>query len=219
VASITAELHHIRQQQNTTPAPNKPTGNNPKRGRSPVHAPTQHAHTPATPRLHKPTTDDSTWAAHITTAAGHREKPFTTVACKQKKPALPTIIPKPLPCIEREFIIPTDTTFPPAELKKWADYTLNRFKWLIETTAEITQPPFALARINSHNKIVLSTNPAIPASAYTPYMPMLLKEIKSLKPTVRTTNSCWTKFLVHNIPTDTPTDKIKFLLEANYPTL
>jgi hypothetical protein len=219
VASITAELHRTRQQQNATPAPNKPNGNNPKRGRSSARTPTQHARTPAAPHPHKPTTDDLTWAVPIAAAAEHNEKPFTTVARKQKKPAPPTIIPKSLPRIEREFIIPTDTIFPPAELKKWADYALNRFNWLIENTAEITQPPFALARINSHNKIVLTTNPAIPASAYTPYMPMLLNEIKTLNPTVGNTNSRWTKFLVHNIPTSTPPDKLKFLLEANYPTL
>jgi hypothetical protein len=219
VASITAELYHTRQQQNATPAPNKPTSNNPERGRPSVRAPTQRACTPATPHPHKPTTDDLTWAARIAAAAEHNEKPFTTIACKQKKPAPPTIIPKSLPHIEREIIISTDTIFPPAELMKWADYALNRFNWFIHDTVEITQPPFALARINSHNKIVLTTNPAIPASAYTPYMLMLLNEIKSLKPTAENTNSRWTKFLVHNIPTNTPTDKLKFLIEANYPTL
>jgi hypothetical protein len=215
VASITAELHRTRQQQNTTPAPNKPTGNNPERGRSSARAPTQRARTPAAPRPDKPTTDDLTWAACITAAAESNEKPFTTVSHKKRKPALPPLIPKSLPRIEQEIIIPTDTIFPPAELKKWADYALNRFNWLIHNTAEITQPPFALARINNHNKIVLTTNPTIPTSAYTPYMPMLLNEIKSLKPTIGNINSRWTKFLVHNIPIDTNTAKLKVLLEAN----
>jgi hypothetical protein len=219
VASITTELHRARQQQTATPAPNKPTGNNPERGRSSACAPTQRAHTPAAPRPHKPTTDNLTWAARITAAAEHNEKPFTTVVCKQKKPAPPTIIPKSLPRIERELIISNDTIFPPAELQKWADYALNRFNWLIHNTAEITQPPFALARINNHNKIVLTTNPSTPASAYTPYMPMLLNEIKSLKPTMGNTNSRWTKFLVHNIPTNSTPTEIKIALEANYPTL
>jgi hypothetical protein len=219
VASITAELHCTCQQQNATPAPNKPSGNNPERGRSSARAPTQHARTPAAPRPHKPTTDDLTWAARITAAAENNEKPFTTVSRKKKKPAPPTIIPKSLPHIERELIILNDTIFPPAELKKWADYALNRFNWLILNTAEITQPPFTLARINSHNKIVLTTNPTTPASAYTPYMPMLLNEIKSLKPTIGNTNSRWPKFLVHNIPTaSTPAD-LKMVLEVNYPTL
>jgi hypothetical protein len=111
------------------------------------------------------------------------------VLCKKKKPALPLLIPKSLPHIEREIIIPTDTIFPPAKLKKWADYALNQFNWLIHNIVEITQPPFVLARINSHNKIVLMTNPTTPASAYTPYIPMLLNEIKSLKPTIGNTNS------------------------------
>jgi hypothetical protein len=124
-----------------------------------------------------------------------------------------------LPRIEREIIISTDTIFPPAELKNWADDALNQLNWLIHSTAEITQPPFALARINSHNKIVLTTNPSTPASAYTPYMPMLLNEIKSLKPRIGNTNSRWTKFLVHNIPTTATTAKLKALLEINYPTI
>jgi hypothetical protein len=219
VASITAELHHMRQQQNATPAPNKPTGNNPERGRSSVRAPTQRAGTPATPHPHKPTTDDLTWAARITAVAENNGKPFTTVSCKKKKPAPPPLIPKSLPHIEREIIIPTDTIFPPAELKKWADYALNRFNWLILHTADIAPPPFTLARINSHNKIVLMTNPTTPASAYTPYMPMLLNEIKSLKPATGNTNSRWTKFLVHNIPTAATPAELKAALEANYSTL
>jgi hypothetical protein len=219
VAPITTELHRTRQQQNATPAPNKPTGNNPERGRSSARIPTQRAHTPATPRPHKPTTDDLTWAARITAAAESNNKPFTTVSRKKKKPAPPPLVPKSLPRTEREFIIPTDTIFLPAELKKAADYALNRFNWLINNTAEITQPPFALARINSHNTIVLTTNPTIPTSAYTPYMPILLNEIKSLRPKIGNTNSRWTKFLVHNVPTDITTADLKFVLEANYPTL
>jgi hypothetical protein len=219
VASITAELHRTRQQQNATPAPNKPTGNNPERGRSSARTPTQRAGTPATPRLHKPTTDDLTWAARFTAAAENSEKPFTTVSRKKKKPAPTPLIPKSLPRIEREIIIPTDTVFPPNELTKWADYALNRFNYLILNTAEITLPPFALARINSHNTPVLTTNPTTPASAYTPYMPMLLNEIKSLKPTMGNTNSRWTKFLIHNIPTNATPAQLKILLEASYPTL
>jgi hypothetical protein len=219
VASIMAELHRMRQQQNATPAPNKPTGNNPERGRSSTRAPTQCACTPAAPPLHEPTTNDLTWAVRITAVAESDEKPFTTVSRKKKKPAPPPLIPKSLPCIEREIIISTDTIFPPAELKKWADYALNRFNWLIHNTVEIAQPPFALARINGHNKIVLTTNPTTRASAYTPYMPMLLNEIKSLKPTIRNTNSRWTKFLVHNIPTASTTADIKVVIETNYPTV
>jgi hypothetical protein len=219
VASITTELHRARQQQNATPAPNKPAGNNPERGRSSARAPTQRARTPAAPRPHKPSTDDLTWAARITAAAENNEKPFTTVSRKKKKPTLPPLIPKSLPRVEREIIVTTNTIFPPAELKRWADYALNGFNYLILHTAEITLPPFALARINSHNKIVLTTTPTTPASAYTPYMPMLLNEIKSVKPTTGNTNSRWTKCLVHNIPTKATPAQLKVLLEASYPTL
>jgi hypothetical protein len=105
VASITAELHHMHQQHSTTPAPNKPTGYNPERGRSSAHTPTQRACTPATPHPHNPTTDDLSWAARITAAADANEKQFTTVSRKKKKPAPPPIIAKSLPHIEREIII------------------------------------------------------------------------------------------------------------------
>jgi hypothetical protein len=125
VASITTELHRAHQQQNATPAPNKPTGNNPERGRSSARAPTQRTCTLATPHPHKPTTNDLSWAACLTAAADTNEKQFTTVVCKKKKPAPPPLIPKSLPRIERELIISNETIFPPAELKKWADYALN----------------------------------------------------------------------------------------------
>jgi hypothetical protein len=219
VASIIAELHRTRQQQNATPAPNKPTGTNPERGRSSARAPTQRARIPAAPRPHKPNTDDLTWAAHIAAAAEHNEKPFTTVARKQKKPAPPTLIPKPLPRTNREVIITCENIITEAERQKWANYALNRFNYAIRTTAEIDQPPLILARINSNNKLVLMTNPTTPATAYIPYMAILLNEIKSLKPTIGHMNCRWTKFLVHNVPTDTTPEKIRLQIASTYPEL
>jgi hypothetical protein len=100
VASITTKLHHTCQQQNPTPGPNKPTGNNPERGSSSACAPTQCACIPAAPCPHKPTTDDLTWATRITAAAESDEKLFMTMSRKMKKPELPPLIPKPLPRIE-----------------------------------------------------------------------------------------------------------------------
>jgi hypothetical protein len=219
VSSITTELHRMRQQYNTTPAPNKPTGSNPKRGRSSAPRPNRREHTPATPRPHKPTTDNLTWAVHITAAAEHNKKPFTMVAGKQKKPALPTIIPKCLPHVNRGIIITCEKTITEAERQELAVRTIGRFNYIIRNTAEIDQPPLILARINSNNKLVLTTNPTTPATAYTPYMPMLLNKIKFLKPTIGHMNSRWTKFLVYNVPTNAPLDSIKCEIERTYPTL
>jgi hypothetical protein len=115
VASITAELHRTRQQHSTTPAPNKPTRYNPERGWSSAHAPTQCACTPAAPCLHNPTTDDLGCAVHLTAAANTIKKQFTTIWRKKKKPALPTIIPKSLPCVNREIIITCDRGIAEAE--------------------------------------------------------------------------------------------------------
>jgi hypothetical protein len=221
VASFTTKLHRTHQQQNATPAPNKPTGNNPERGRSSVRAPTQRAGTPAAPHPHKPTTDDLTWAARITAAAENNEKPFTTVSRKKKKPAPPTIIPKSLPRVDREIIITIthEKLTNDTERQKAAVSALDRLNYAIRTTAERDQPPFILARITSNNKLVLTTNPTTPATAYTPYMPMLLNEIKPLNPTTGQLNSRWTKFLVHNVPTDAALDSVGCEIERTYPTL
>jgi hypothetical protein len=221
VASITAELHRTHQQQNATPAPNKPTGNNPERGRSSARAPTQRAGTAATPHPHKLTTDDLTWAARITAAAENNEKPFTTVSRKKKKPAPPTIIPKSLPRVDREIIITIthEKLTNDTECQKAAVSALDRLNYAIRTTAEIDQPPFILARITSNNKLVLTTNPTTPATAYTPYLPMLLNEIKPLNPATGQLNGRWTKFLVHNVPTDAALDSIGCEIERPYPTL
>jgi hypothetical protein len=149
VASITAELHCTRQQQNATPAPNKPTGNNPERGRSSAPRSNRCERMPAPPHPHIPTTDNLTWVARITAAADPREKPFTTVARKQKKPVPPTLIPKPLPRTNTEVIITCENIITEAERQKWAAYALNRFNYTIRHTAEIDQLPLILARINS----------------------------------------------------------------------
>jgi hypothetical protein len=220
VASITAELHHTRQQQNATPAPNKPTGYNPKRGRSSARAPTQRAHTPATPRPHKPTSDDLSWAARIATAADANEKQFTTVSRKKKKPTLPPLIPKSLPRIEREIIITCNLdAVPTAGRKAFSDTVLQRFNSLIVRSAEIDLPPFILARTNSNDKLVLTTNHTTPAVAYKPYLQLFTNHITPFTPTASDINTRWSKFLVHNIPTGALPSVIKEQIELTYPTL
>jgi hypothetical protein len=220
VASITAELHRRHQQQNATPAPNKPTGNNPERGRSSAHAPTQCAGTPAAPRPHKPTTDDLTWAARITVAAENNDKPFTTVSCKKKKPAPPPLIPKSLPRIEREIIITCDLSMvPDAERKEFSDRALRIFNTIIVRSAEIDLPPFILARTNSNSKLVLMTNHTTPAAAYKPYLQLFTNKMERFTPTASEINTRWSKFLVHNIPTDASPSVIREQIELTYPTL
>jgi hypothetical protein len=220
VASITAELHHTRQQQNATPAPNKPTGNNPERGRSSARAPTQRAGTPAAPCPHKRNTDDLTWAARITAAAENNDKPFTTVSRKKKKPAPPPLIPKYLPRIEREIIITCDlSTIPDAERKAFSDKALRVFNRLIVRSAEIDLPPFIFARTNSNNKLVLTTNHTTPAAAYKPYLQLLTNNMDRFTPTATEINTHWSKFLVHNIPTETSPSVIQEQIELFYPTL
>jgi hypothetical protein len=220
VASITAELHRTRQQYSTTPAANKPTGYNPERGRSSARTPTQRACTPAAPRPHKPTTDDLTWAARITAAVENNEKPFTTVSHKKKKPAPPPLIPKSLPRIEREIIITCNLSIiPDAERKDFSDRALRIFNSLIARSAEIDLPPFIFARTNSNNKLLLTTNYTTPAAAYKPYLQLLTNNMHRFEPTASKINTRWSKFLVHNIPTDAPPSVIKEQIELTYPTL
>jgi hypothetical protein len=164
-------------------------------------------------------TDDLNWAAHMTAVADTNEKQFTTMICKQKKPAPPTIIPKSLPRIDREIIITCDSSITETECQELTVRTLGCLNYIIRNTAEIDQPPFILARINNNNKLVLTTNPTMPTKEYLPYMPMLLTEIKSLKPTTEHINGRWTKFLIHNVPTNAALDSIKCEIERTYPTL
>jgi hypothetical protein len=220
VASITAELHRTRQQQNATPAPNKPSGNNPERGRSSAHAPSQRAGTPAAPHPHKPTTDNLTWAARITAAAERNDKPFTTVSRKKKKPSPPPLIPKSLPRIEREIIITCNlSVLREAERKDFPFVALRVFNSIIARSAEIDLPPFILARINSNNKLVLTTNHSTPATAYKPYLQLFTNNMERFTPTASEINTRWSKFLVHNIPTGASPAAIQKEIELIYPTL
>jgi hypothetical protein len=143
------------------------------------------------------------------------------VSCKKKKPALPTIIPKSLPHVDRQIIITIthEKLTNDTERQKTAVSALDYLNYAIRTTAKIDQLPFILARITSNNKLVLMTNPTTPATAYTPYMPMLINGIKPLNPTSGQMNSCWTKFLVHNVPTDAALDSVRHEIERTYPTL
>jgi hypothetical protein len=102
---------------------------------------------------------------------------------------------------------------------KLADYALNRFNYTIGRSADITLPPFILARMNSNNKLVLTTNPTTPANAYAPYLPMLSTEIRALKPTDPRINGRWSKFLVHNVPTNANLSDVQAEIESTYPSL
>jgi hypothetical protein len=106
-----------------------------------------------------------------------------TITCKNKKPAPASILPKALPRIEREVLLTCNAAIPKAENKvKWVSYALNKFNHIINTRTDITLPPFILARITANNRLVLTTNPTTPATAYRSYLPMLSAEINALHP-------------------------------------
>jgi hypothetical protein len=141
------------------------------------------------------------------------------VSCKKKKTVPATIIPKALPHIEQEIIIPTKCTYLPDERQKWDTYALNKINMVIHSITAFTLPLIPLARINSHNTIVLTTNPSTTASAYAVHMPITHDAIPTHKPTSGNTNSRWIKFLVHNIPTGTPEATIKEIIKLTYLTI
>jgi hypothetical protein len=147
------------------------------------------------------------------------DKPFTTVTCKTKKPAPITIIPKALPRTEREVIITCGTQVAEIDRANFADYALNRFNHIINHSAEITLPPFILARINGNSKLVLTTNPTTPATAYASYLLMLSANINALQPKDPRINGRWSKFLVHNVPTKADLRVVKTEIELTYPSL
>jgi hypothetical protein len=84
---------------------------------------------------------------------------------------------------------------------------------------DITLPPFILTRITANNRLVLTTNPTTPATAYKSYLLMLSTEINALQPTDPRINGYWTKFLVHNVPTSAKLPDIKNEIETTYPSL
>jgi hypothetical protein len=139
--------------------------------------------------------------------------------CKNMKPAPITIIPKALPRIERDVIITCKTHIAEIDRAKFADYTLNRFNYTIRYSTDITLPPFILVRMNSNNKLVFTTNPTTLATAYASYLLLLSAEIKALKPTDPRINGRWSKFLVHNVPTNAKPPAIKAEIESTYPSL
>jgi hypothetical protein len=83
----------------------------------------------------------------------------------------------------------------------------------------ITLPPFILTRIMHNNRLVLMTNPTTPATAYRSYLPMLSAEINALYPCNPSINGHWTKFLVHNVPTNAKLPDMKTEIETTYPSL
>jgi hypothetical protein len=225
VASVTTELQKVYQQLTTTPH-NKPHGMSADKA-TPATLPTTPCVTiPTAPCPQKPLdiwgnpTENLSWADHLNTSMSHQDKPFMTITRKNKMPAPATIIPKALPRIEREVIITCKTHLSRiTDRVKFADFALNRFNHAIQHSADITLLPFILAWIKSNNRLVLMTNPATPATAYASYLPMLSGESKALQPTDPRINGRWSKFLVHNIPTNAKLPAVKAEIESTYPSL
>jgi hypothetical protein len=224
VTSITTELQKVCQQLATAPH-NRPHGKSADKATPATPPATPHITIPAAPCPQKPLdiwgnpTENLTWADYLNASVSQYDKPFTTVTRKTKKPVPATIIPKALPLIEREVIITCETHVADIDRAKCADYALNRFNYAIGYSADITLLPFILTWINNNNKLVLTTNPTTLATAYASYLLMLTAEIKALKPMDPQINGCWSKFLVHNVPTNTNLPTVKAEIESTYPSL
>jgi hypothetical protein len=188
VASVTTELQKVHQQLTTAPH-HRPHGKSANKATPATPPATPRVTIPTAPHPQKPLhiwgnpTKNLSWADRLNTGISQQhENPYTTIRCRNKKPAPITIIAKALPCIEREVIITCETHVAEINWAKFMDYALNRFNHTIRHSADITQLPFILARINSNNRLVLTTNPTTPATAYASYLLMLSAEIKALKP-------------------------------------
>jgi hypothetical protein len=224
LASVTTELQKVRQQLTTTHL-NKPHGKSTDKANPATPPAAPHVTTPAAPRPQKPLdiwgnpTENLTWAECLNASVNQHDKPFMTVTCKTKTPAPVTILPKALPRIEREVIITCGTQVAETDRANFADYTLNRVNHIINQSADITLPTFVLTRINSNSKLVLMTNLTTPATAYASYLEMLSADIKALQPMDPRINGRWSKFLVHNVPTEADLRAIKTAIELTYPSL
>jgi hypothetical protein len=145
------------------------------------------------------------------------KKPFTIIERKKKKKTPETIIPKTLPRADREVIITlrekvTDTA-------TIADQALQAINKVIKESADITQPPFILARITSNNRLVLTTNRTTKASDYTQYLQIIANVTQQLKPTETRINERWTKLLLHNVPTNANLPAVRTEIEDTNPSL
>jgi hypothetical protein len=99
------------------------------------------------------------------------------------------------------------------------DQALQAINKVIKESTDITQPPFTLAHITSNNRLVLTTNPTTKASDYTPYLQIIANITQQLKPTKTRINECWTKFLLHNVPTNANLPPVRTEIEDTYPSL
>jgi hypothetical protein len=127
------------------------------------------------------------------------------------------LIPKPHPGAEREVIITLNTTVTNATAT--ADQALQTINTTIKGSPNITQPPFILAYITSNNCLVLTTNPMTKASTYEPLLQIIANATSNLNPVETTINECWSKFLLHNVPTNSNLDAVHAEIEATYPSL
>jgi hypothetical protein len=209
--------------QPTNPHDNKPAKTNPECRCStsppaptptiPLHAPVANEWAAVWNRSHK-----QTWAEHLNGVAKHTqvEKPFTTIECKKKKTPT-TVIPKALPCTNREVIITLGEKV--TNQATMADQALQAINKVIKESTDITQPPFILAHITNNNRLVLTTNPTTKASDYTPYLQIITNAAQLLKLTETRINECWTKFLLHNVPTNADPPAVRSEIEDTYPSL
>jgi hypothetical protein len=226
LVSITSELQKVCQQLTHAPH-NKPHGK-PADNATPAAPPaTPQITTPAAPHPQNSLdiwgnpTENLTWAECLNASVSQQQdKLFMTITCKNKKSAPVTILPKALPRLEREVLITYNQCIgTPKQKAKWATYALNKFNHIINTRTDITLPPFILTRIMHNNRLVLMTNPTTLATTYKSYILMLSAEITVLQPTHPCIYGRWTKFLVHNVPTNAKPPGIKTEIETTYPSL
>jgi hypothetical protein len=89
----------------------------------------------------------------------------------------------------------------------------------LKASSEMPPRPLLTARITSNRNLVFTTNEQIPGSDYTAYLSIIADSLKNLGEATATLNECWTKFLLHNVPTSLSLNEIRYEIETHYPEL
>ena len=82
---------------------------------------------------------------------------------------------------------------------------------------DVTEPPLVLSWTTTANNLILTTAIHLPAIDCKQHLSILKGVLVEAKAASAKVNACWTKFLLHDEPTDATVDEVRYQIETNYP--